>query len=80
MAPFPGIISHLAVTLNKIGHNFPGTQTLPAAGAAPGGRGRAGVLPTAKGTFSLTLTVTPTCAVTPPTPATHAWHHAEVQS
>ena len=50
MAPFPGIISHLAVTLNKMGHNFPGTQTLSAAGAAPGGRGRAGVLPTAKDT------------------------------
>ena len=42
VAPFPAVISHVAVTLNKMGHNFPKTQTLPAAGSAPGGRGRHG--------------------------------------
>lgn len=40
MTPFPTIISHMAVTLNKMGHDFPGTQILSAAEASSGGRGR----------------------------------------
>lgn len=69
MAPFPGIISHLAVTLNnKMGHNFPGTQTLSAAGAAPRGGDRRGGPARCQGHLIQTHSLHPACAGTPAPP------------
>lgn len=69
MAPFPGIISCLAVTLNKMGHNLPGTQTLSAAGATLRVEAEAAVPPGTTGPrFRQVLPFTPAWPVTPAAP------------